>query len=110
MHVLIITFQLNGIDADAYAAVAAQKAPHFAALPGLLAKLWLANPATNTYGGVYMWESLAAMKAYFVSEAYAALRSNPSFTNISAQAFDTLAEADAHTAAHLVLSPLAMAI
>jgi quinol monooxygenase YgiN len=110
MHILIITFQLNGLDADTYAAHCAERAPHFAALPGLVAKFWLANPATNTYGGVYIWESLAAMKAYCVSETYYALRANPAFTNINAQAFDTLAEATAHTAGHLAYSPLPIAI
>jgi len=27
----------------------------FATMPGLISKVWLADPATNTYGGVYTW-------------------------------------------------------
>ena len=30
-------------------------APHFAALPGLRSKVWLADAASGTYGGVYTW-------------------------------------------------------
>jgi hypothetical protein len=39
----VITFKLNGIDDAAYQAHAEQNAPAFAALPGLHAKIWLAN-------------------------------------------------------------------
>ena len=33
----------------------------FGAIPGLVAKYWLADPETNTYGGVYLWESREAL-------------------------------------------------
>ena len=43
MHIQVITFTLDGIDEAAYRAHAEQSAPVFAALPGLRAKIWLAN-------------------------------------------------------------------
>ena len=64
MHIQVITFKLDGIDEAAYQAHAEQHAPVFAALPGLRAKIWLANPQANTYGGIYTWDDVAAMRAY----------------------------------------------
>ena len=64
MPMQVITFTLDGIDDAAYRAHAELTAPVFAALPGLRAKIWLANQQTNTYGGIYTWDDAAAMKAY----------------------------------------------
>jgi hypothetical protein len=64
MHMQVITFKLDGIDDAAYQAHAEQHAPVFAALPGLRAKIWLASPQANTYGGIYTWNDVAAMRAY----------------------------------------------
>ena len=58
MHMQVITFKLDGIDDAAYQAHAEQHAPVFAALPGLRAKIWLASPQANTYGGIYTWDNV----------------------------------------------------
>jgi hypothetical protein len=52
-HIQLVTFQLAGLEPDAYRAHCEASAPAFAEIPGLRAKAWLANPSTNTYGGVY---------------------------------------------------------
>lgn len=101
MHVLIVNFQLNGLSPAAYAALAAQRAPHFAAMPGLISKVWLADPAANVYGGVYLWASRAALDAYLASETFNALAGNPAFTGVNARIFDTLPEPTAVSAAAL---------
>ena len=64
MHMQVITFKLDGVDDAAYQAHAEQNAPLFAALPGLRAKIWLADQQANTYGGIYTWDDVAAMRAY----------------------------------------------
>ena len=38
MHVLIVTFELNELTDDAYQQLAAQSAPHFQEIDGLIAK------------------------------------------------------------------------
>jgi hypothetical protein len=98
MNILVVTFELNGLSADAYAAACTERAPRFAALPGLISKIWLADPATNTYGGVYLWQNRAALEAYLASETFRAMRANSYFANIAVRAFDTLPEATALTA------------
>ena len=87
MHVQIITFRLVDMDEDGYRAACAEMAPAFAALPGLLAKVWLADPATGTYGGVYLFRDRAAMEAYAASELFATVAAFPHFADIVARDF-----------------------
>ena len=76
-HIQVVTFQLAGLEPDAYRAHVEASAPAFAEIPGLRAKAWLANPSTNTYGGVYAWESREAMEAYVSGPIFGALLANP---------------------------------
>jgi Putative mono-oxygenase ydhR len=87
----IITFTLDGIDDAEYQAHAEQNAPAFAALPGLRAKVWLANPQTNTYGGIYTWDDVAAMKAYQGGKIFQGLQANPHMTDLAVSDFSVLA-------------------
>jgi len=87
VHVLIITFTLKDMDKDGYHEVCAQMAPAFAELPGLLTKIWLADPQANTYGGVYLFEDRAARDAYFASELFATVAAFPHFEGIVARDF-----------------------
>jgi hypothetical protein len=90
MKIQIITFQLHGIDEETYSGVCDQMAPAFAAVPGLSAKLWLADRATNTYGGVYVFSDTAAQAAFVSSDLFAAVEANPNLTGITSRAFDVL--------------------
>jgi Putative mono-oxygenase ydhR len=90
MKVQIITFQLDGIDEDAYSGVCDEMAPAFAAVPGLQTKLWLAGRDTNTYGGVYVFTDAGAQAAFAGSDLYAAVASNPNLAGVSSRAFDVL--------------------
>jgi hypothetical protein len=91
MHVQVITFKLDGIDDAAYQAHAEQNAPVFAALPGLRAKIWLANQQANTYGGIYMWDDVAAMRAYLGGKIFHGLKANPHMIDVTVRDFSVLA-------------------
>jgi len=91
MVVQIVQFQLAGIGPEDYEAKAEQIAPAFAALPGLIAKAWLADPDENTCGGVYLWTDRAAAEAYAEGELLGATRRNPAFAGFRSSIFDTLA-------------------
>jgi len=91
MHIQVITFKLNGIDDAAYQAHAEENARAFAALPGLRAKFWLASQETNTYGGIYVWDDVAAMKAYQGGEIFQGLQANPHLTDMIVRDFSVLA-------------------
>lgn len=91
MHVQIVNFNLSGMsDAQFRQACDEQFAPAFAGMPGLLYKLWLADPATNTYGGVYAWRDRDAMEQYMGSELFRTVASHPNFANITAKDFAIL--------------------
>jgi len=91
MHIQVITFKLSGIDDAAYQAHAERNAPAFAALPGLRAKIWLANQQAGTYGGIYAWDDVAAMRAYQDGEIFRGLQANPGMTDLAVSGFAVLA-------------------
>lgn len=87
MHVKIINFNLVDMTEDGYADVCEKLAPAFAELPGLLAKVWLSDPQSDTYGGVYLFADRAASDAYAASELFRTVGSFPNFTNITVRDF-----------------------
>jgi Putative mono-oxygenase ydhR len=89
-HIQVVTFQLAGLDPEAYRTHAEAVAPAFTEIPGLSAKVWLANPSTNTYGGVYAWESRAAMEAYVAGPIFRELLANPRIAHVTTRDFDVL--------------------
>jgi hypothetical protein len=91
MHMQVITFALDGIDDAAYRAHAEQSAPMFATLPGLRSKIWLADQQTNTYGGIYTWDDVAAMRSYQGGKIFQALQANPHLTDVAVRDFLVLA-------------------
>ena len=91
MHILIINFNLNELSRAQYEGGCDELAATFAAVPGLISKTWLANEETNTYGGVYLWESREAMDAYKAGEIYASIGANPALVNVTAPDFEVIA-------------------
>ena len=90
MHVLIVNFKLKGIDEQQYAQMCDQVAPAFAAVPGLVSKVWLKNSETGTYGGVYFWQDRAAFERYCASDLFKSVAANPNLTEITARDFAVL--------------------
>lgn len=90
MHVQIVNFQLSGITEDQYRATCDELAPAFAATPGLISKVWLADAGTNTYGGVYVWRDRAAMEEFQSSELFQAVLAHPNLAGISSRDFGVL--------------------
>jgi hypothetical protein len=90
MHVQIISFSLKGISEEEYRGQVESIAPAFAVLPGLVSKTWLADGETNTYGGVYVWQSRAALEGYKETDIYKGLMANPHFENVQVRDFAVL--------------------
>ena len=89
-HIQLVTFQLAGLEPDAYRAQIEASAPAFTEIPGLREKAWLANPSMNTYGGVYAWESPEAMEAYLSGPIFGALLANPKMAHVTTRDFGVL--------------------
>jgi heme-degrading monooxygenase HmoA len=90
MHVQIVNFQLNGINEAQYREVCDEVAPAFAAVPGLVSKVWLADQPTNTYGGVYLWRDRQAMQDYLDSELFRGVSADPHLKDLTSRDFGVL--------------------
>lgn len=90
MHILIVNFNLEGITEPQYAGLCDQVAPAFAAVPGLVSKMWLADSASGTYGGVYVWLDRQALERFKASDLFKAVASNPNLTNVTVKEFGVL--------------------
>jgi hypothetical protein len=98
MHIRIVTFHLDGIDDAQYQQRALAVAPAFRSWSGLRSKLWLADRSTNTYGGVYLFDSRDDADASRQTEAFAGMVAEPAFTDLDIKEFSVLAEPSAITA------------
>ena len=90
MQILIINFNLDGLTEEQFESGSEELAPAFAAVPGLISKVWLADRAEGVYGGVYTFESEQAVDDYLHSDLFAAVGSTPGLVNISVRRFGVL--------------------
>jgi hypothetical protein len=90
VHLQIVSFSLKGISEEDYRRQCEAIASAFANLPGLVSKTWLANPETNTYGGVYLWQDLRAMEDYAETDLYKGMLANPHLDDITVRDFAVL--------------------
>jgi quinol monooxygenase YgiN len=90
VHIQVVNFHLKDLSHEDFAKQCDELAATFAAVPGLLSKVWLSDTATNTYGGIYAWRDRQAMEAYLTSDLFHAVATNPHFADISSKDFDIL--------------------
>lgn len=90
MELLIINFELDGITEADYRGVCDSIAPAFAAVPGLVNKVWLADSANGVYGGVYNFENAAAVDTFLASELFAQVGAMRGLSGISVRHFGVL--------------------
>ena len=95
MYVQVVTYGLAGMGEREYLDVANTLAPRFSAMPGLLAKLWLANTEEGRYGAVYLWDDREAMQRFVRSELFEP--TNPEFSDIAVEDFEVLGNLTAET-------------
>jgi hypothetical protein len=93
MEMLIVTFRLTGLADEAYRADVEAMAPIFLDVPGLLGKTWLADPASQTYGGVYAFADRQSTEAYLASDIVKSMRANPHLDDMQTRAFGTIEDA-----------------
>jgi hypothetical protein len=87
MHAPVITFGLNGITEEQFREACGAHAPTFANLPGLLAKIWLRDPETNTYGGLYLWDDQEPYERYIKGEVFNAIKADQNLKNVESRDF-----------------------
>ena len=63
----------------------------------LISKRWLANEETNTYGGVYFWETKQHMQDWMDSQIFKDIGANPAFANAKVTDFEMIESLSAVT-------------
>ena len=104
MIIQVVNFQLNGLSDADYRSMCDQIAPELARVPGLVSKVWLADEATNTYGGVYTWNDRQAMDDFARSDFFKAFAANPNFADITSKVFGILEGPSQVTRASIALA------
>jgi hypothetical protein len=92
MHIQTVTFGLNQISDDEYLAANRPATGTFAALPGLLAKIWLRNADANVYGAVLLWRDRESYQRFADGEIFASIGSNSALKGVASQDFEVIEE------------------
>lgn len=82
MHISVTNYRIQGIDDVGWSQACDELAPAFAAVPGLVSKLWLHGEG-DTRGGVYLWEDKDAYAAFLASDLGKAVGSHPNITDLA---------------------------
>jgi hypothetical protein len=94
MRVRIVTFTPT-VPADDYVQMATHLAPAFRSWPGLLAKWWLGDSPSGTYGGVYLFATREDADRSRDTDLFRGMFANPAFQHVTVEEYDLL---DAPTA------------
>lgn len=91
MHVQIVTYRVADISETEFIEGNREFASMMAAVPGLLAKVWLKAPE-NRYGGLYLWEDKGAYERFFAGELWAEVLADESMMDVASQEFEVMDE------------------
>jgi hypothetical protein len=82
MHISIFHYRIQNIDDAGWSQACDELAPAFAAVPGLLSKIWLHGEG-DARGGVYLWEDKTAYEAFLASDLGTAAASHPNIVGLT---------------------------
>ncbi|MFN8440629.1 MAG: YdhR family protein [Caldilineaceae bacterium] len=99
---LEVAFTYDFATADEYIAAVSPMAEQWAAVPGLLWKIWTLNPETKRAGAVYLFESAEARQAYLDSELAAAVANQPHFSDFAVTPYGVMGAESRVTNAPLI--------
>lgn len=96
MEALVVTFKTHASQ-EQFTAATAEHVPLFAELDGLLAKIWINDPESETYGGIYLFRDRAALDAYLESGVFQSILAEKNFEGTSWRSYEVLDELTAGT-------------
>jgi hypothetical protein len=88
-QIIEINFKFKG-SAEEYKAGAEAAVKKFAAVPGLLWKIWLMNEEKKEGGGIYLFADKTSVDNYRNSELFKMISTNPGFADFDVKQFDML--------------------
>jgi hypothetical protein len=97
MEILVVNFSLEGITESEYRNMCDDVAPAYAAVPGLVSKIWLADRTNGVYGGVYTFEDGTALDTFLASDLMSQVAAHPALAGATIRRFEVLTEPTAIT-------------
>src|SRR5262249_13644026 len=82
-----VTYRLDEIGDPEFNEANREFADAMAAVPGLLAKVWLKDPDDGTYGGVYLWEDRQACQDFLGNELWGEGKKDGSVVDLASRDF-----------------------
>ena len=91
MHVQVVTYRVEGVSDPDFIEANRAFAEAMAAVPGLLAKVWLRGPdGEGRYGGLYLWRDREAYEAFLAGELWAEVVNDPSMLDVQAADYSVM--------------------
>jgi heme-degrading monooxygenase HmoA len=97
MHAQVVTFGLNGITEEQFHEASGAATQTFANLPGLLGKVWLRDPESNTYGGLYIWADQESYERYIKGEVFNAIKTDENLKDVDSRDFGVFEDLSSRT-------------
>ena len=92
MHIQIVTYRVEGVSDADFVEANTEFAAAMAAVLGLLAKVWLKKPASDGYGGLYLWRDREAYEAFLASELWAEVLNDASMLDVKSAHYGVMEE------------------
>jgi hypothetical protein len=94
--ILQLNFKFS-VSKSEYEQAASSLADDFAAVDGLVWKIWLMNEKESEAGGIYLFDDESSLKAYLEGPLAAQVKSHPALSNMSAKVSDVMDKVTAIT-------------
>lgn len=88
---LDVEFTYDFDTAEEYVAEVSPLAEQFAAIPGLVWKVWTLNPEEKTAGAAYYFADAESLEAYMESELFGAVKGHPALSGHEISTFQVMA-------------------
>ena len=85
MKILIINFNLKGLEVDAFKTQAHIDAMDFRGVEGLISKYFIGDENENVYGGVYIFKDEQSLEKYKKGPIFEFLSTNEYFDNFTSK-------------------------
>jgi hypothetical protein len=90
MHLQIVTYRMGTISESDFIEANKEFAQMMAAVPGLVAKLWLRGPNEDGYGGLYLWQDRDAYEDFLAGDLWAEVVSDESLLDLTTRDFQVM--------------------
>ena len=94
--ILQLNFKFS-VTGEEYTQAVSSLAGQFAAVSGLIWKIWMINDAEQVAGGIYFFQDEASLKAMLDSPLAAQVMGHPALSDFDAKIFDVMDEVTAVT-------------